>query len=124
MVVRIEEKVFRVYKLTNEYMLKNWAEVKGFDDGKSLCMSRDCYFFKNLSVGKEYENCIVFTEAGFPKYGDDGSWEYKCEDEIWVFRLSDGSFGRVGGSVDFPEIDWSPPWIFDVREPDEDDGDV
>ncbi|KAK9666282.1 hypothetical protein RND81_14G174000 [Saponaria officinalis] len=124
MVVREAEKVFRVYKLSNECMSKYWKEVKGFDGGVSLCMSKDCYFFKNLSVEKDYENCIVFLEAGFPIYGDDG-WEYKCEDEIWVFRLSDGSFGRVGGSVDFPEIDWSPPsWIFDGREPDEDDGDV
>ncbi|KAK9666286.1 hypothetical protein RND81_14G174300 [Saponaria officinalis] len=127
LVVRMEAKVFRVYKLTGKYKSKYWKEIKGFDSEKVLFMSRNCYFFRYTSVGNgydKYKNCIVFTEAGFPKYGDDG-WEYKSEDEIWVFRLSDGSFSRVGDSVDFPEIDWSPPsWIFDAWEPDEDDGGV
>ncbi|KAK9666263.1 hypothetical protein RND81_14G172400 [Saponaria officinalis] len=73
-------------------------------------------FFKNFFLGKEYTNCIVFSEAGFTKYGDDGGWEYTREDEIWAFRLTDGRYGKVGDSPDFPEIDWSPPsWVFDVE---------
>ncbi|KAK9666273.1 hypothetical protein RND81_14G173100 [Saponaria officinalis] len=114
LVVRMEAKVFRVYKLTEEYKSKYWKEIKGFDSEKVLFMSRDCYFFRYTSVGNRYyKNCIVFSEAGFPKYENNDSWDFKCEDVIWVLRLSDGSFGRVGESVDFPDIDWSPPsWIF------------
>ncbi|KAK9666271.1 hypothetical protein RND81_14G172900 [Saponaria officinalis] len=119
-VVRVEEKVFRVYTLNRQCRPYCWNEVKGFGDGVVLFVSRDSWFFRSSNnVGKKYENCIVFSEAGFPKYGDDGSWEYKsnkCEEEIWVFRMSDGYFGKVGESVDFPEIDWSPPsWVFDVE---------
>ncbi|KAK9666274.1 hypothetical protein RND81_14G173200 [Saponaria officinalis] len=137
-VVRVEEEVFRVYKLSKQCKPYGWNEVKGFDGGYVLFISRDCSFFMHNFVRKEYENCIVFSEAGFPKYGDDGSWEYKCEDEFRVFRLSDRRYGKVGESDDFPEIDWSPPsWIFDVEscskshprsqsegELDEDDGGV
>ncbi|KAK9666259.1 hypothetical protein RND81_14G172000 [Saponaria officinalis] len=116
MVVRMEEKLFRVYKLIREYRSQRWAEFKGSFGGNVLFVSKDCCFFMNYFLGKEYRNCIVFSEAGFPKYGDDGGWEYKCEDEIWAFRLSDGRYGKVGDSADFPEIDWSPPsWVFDVE---------
>ncbi|KAK9666280.1 hypothetical protein RND81_14G173800 [Saponaria officinalis] len=121
-VVRVEEKVFRVYKLIKGWP-DFWGGVKDFDGGV-LFVSKDCCFFMDEFGGREYENCIVFSESGFPKYGNDG-WEFNGEDEIGVFRLGDGSYGRVGESVDFPEIDWSPPsWIFDVRELDEDDGGV
>ncbi|KAK9666266.1 hypothetical protein RND81_14G172700 [Saponaria officinalis] len=112
-VVRVEEKVFRVYKFIRNYESEHWAVVKWFyGNGDVLFISKDCCFFVGGLLGEEYKNCIVFSEAGFPKYGDDGGWEYKCEDEIWAFRLTDGLYGKVGESDDFPEIDWSPPsWI-------------
>ncbi|KAL9232054.1 hypothetical protein vseg_007201 [Gypsophila vaccaria] len=120
-VVRAEEEVFRVYKFiwgSPDY----WDDVSGLDG--VLFVSKECCFFMDWFGGKEYEDCIVFSESGFPKYGSDGGWEYSGgEDELRVFSLSDGRYGRVGESVGFPEIDWSPPsWVFYVGEPDEDNG--
>ncbi|KAK9666257.1 hypothetical protein RND81_14G171900 [Saponaria officinalis] len=115
MVVRIEEKLFRVYILFREGRSAHWSEVKTNFHREALFVSKDCCYFMRY-VRKEYRNCIVFSEAGFPRYGDDGGWEYKCEDEIWAFRLTDGCYGKVGESDDFPEINWSPPsWVFDVE---------
>ncbi|KAK9666255.1 hypothetical protein RND81_14G171700 [Saponaria officinalis] len=135
-VVREVEKLFRVFKFIRRLKSSYWIEVKGFDDGRVLFVSKDCCFFMDGFGGREYENCIVFSESSFPEYRMSGCWEYNCGDGIRVFRFSDGNFGRVGGSVGFPKIDWSPPsWVFDVgscmsspsraqseREPDEDEG--
>ncbi|KAK9666265.1 hypothetical protein RND81_14G172600 [Saponaria officinalis] len=117
MVVRVEETLFRVYWFDRDCWPGYWDEVKESLGGDVLFISKDCCFFVyGYLIGKKYENCIVFSEAAFPKYGDDGGWEYKCEDEIWAFRMSDGKYGKVGESDDFPEISWSPPsWIFDVE---------
>ncbi|KAH9621667.1 hypothetical protein KSS87_013990 [Heliosperma pusillum] len=120
LVVRTEEKSFRVFMLD----VHHWVEVRGFEGNKVLFMARDYYFFLRASrkfPGREYKNCIVFSEAAFPQLGD---------------RV----FAREGEISGFPKIDWSPPsWILNVssvtadesgtwyateseREPDEDEG--
>ncbi|XP_074287579.1 uncharacterized protein LOC141612671 [Silene latifolia] len=127
LVVRTEEEVFKVYKRKKRVMCRNeiaWEVVKGFEGDKVLFMSRDHYFFRNAFKkfpGREYKNCIVFSEAAFPWYGLD-CWEFtqsddfsRCEDDIVIFRLNDGTFARDGENPCFPKIDWSPPaWIFDA----------
>ncbi|KAK9666253.1 hypothetical protein RND81_14G171600 [Saponaria officinalis] len=128
LVVRLEEKFFRVYKLIRKEKSANWGEIRVFDGGKVLFMARDCYFFTRAKVefpGREYKNSIVFSEAAFPQYGNN-CWEFtqsvrqlgfvrKCEDDIAVFRLSDGVFAREGENSGFPKISWSPPsWVFQV----------
>ncbi|XP_074285332.1 uncharacterized protein LOC141610919 [Silene latifolia] len=118
LVVRTEEKSFRVFMLEGSC----WDEVRGFEGNKVLFMARDYYFFRRASrkfLGREYKNCIVFSEAAFPQYGKDG-WEFteidnvrRCEDDIAIFRLGDRVFAREGENSGFPKIDWSPPaWIF------------
>ncbi|XP_074285265.1 uncharacterized protein LOC141610874 [Silene latifolia] len=130
MVVRDEEKSFRVYLLKKRGKTPRkgfvWVRVDEFKGEKVLFMGRDCYFFRKASrkfPGREYRNCIVFSEAAFPQYGID-CWEFtQCgdrqlsEDDIGVFRFGDRVFAREGEGVNsvFPKIDWSPPaWIFDV----------
>ncbi|XP_074285279.1 uncharacterized protein LOC141610882 [Silene latifolia] len=100
-----------------------WEEVTRFGGDKVLFMARDYCFFRRVSrkfPGREYRNCIVFSEAAFPQYGND-CWEFTqsgdrqlSEDDIAVFCLDDDRFAREGEGEDlgFPKIDWSPPdWI-------------
>ncbi|XP_074285283.1 uncharacterized protein LOC141610884 [Silene latifolia] len=116
LVVRMEEKVFRVFTLKSGVKGYYWDEVCGFKGNKVLFMARDYYFFRRASrkfPGREYKNCIVFSEAAFPQYGND-CWDFsKYDDEIAVFWLDDKCFGREGENSGFPKINWSPPaWIF------------
>ncbi|KAH9615443.1 hypothetical protein KSS87_021358 [Heliosperma pusillum] len=122
LVVRMEEKVFRVFIFKEEVKGFSWDEVSGFKGKRVLFMARDYYFFCQASrkfPGREYKNCIVFSEAAFPQYGKDG-WEFTksgdrqlSEDDIAVFRLDDQVFAREGENSGFPKINWSPPaWIF------------
>ncbi|XP_074285264.1 uncharacterized protein LOC141610872 isoform X2 [Silene latifolia] len=128
LVVRTAEKSFRVYMLKKQGMSPGsgfyWDRVDEFKGNKALFMARDYYFFIKASrmfPGKEYKNCIVFSEAAFPKYGN-GCWEFTksgdrqfSEDDIAVFRLDDQTFAREGENSVFPKIDWSPPdWILNV----------
>ncbi|XP_074285275.1 uncharacterized protein LOC141610879 isoform X2 [Silene latifolia] len=141
LVVRMEEKLFKVFRLKSEKRggttCFNWVRVWEFGGNKVLFMARDCYFFRRASrkfPGREYRNCIVFSEAAFPQYGKDG-WEFiesgnvrRCEDDIAVFCLGDERFAREGEEEGegeksgFPKIDWSPPdWILNVSSFTEDE---
>ncbi|XP_074285259.1 uncharacterized protein LOC141610868 [Silene latifolia] len=128
LVVRMEEERFRVYKLRMEGKRGFWEEVRRFGGDKVLFMARDYCFFRRASrkfPGREYRNCIVFSEAAFPQYGNN-CWEFtQCgdrqlsEDDIAVFCLDDQRFAREGEGEGeksgFPKIDWSPPdWILNV----------
>ncbi|XP_074285270.1 uncharacterized protein LOC141610877 [Silene latifolia] len=131
LVVRTEEKLFQVFRLKSRVKTPGtpcfyWDRVKRFKGNKVLFMARDHYFFRRASrkfPGREYRNCIVFSEAAFPQYGDDG-WEFtesdtvrRCEDDIAVFRLGDERFAREEEweNSGFPKIDWSPPdWMMNV----------
>ncbi|XP_074285257.1 uncharacterized protein LOC141610866 isoform X2 [Silene latifolia] len=128
MVVRAEEEMFKlVMRKRRVIQPKNivWEVVKGFEGDKVLFLSKDHYFFRNALEefpGREYKNCIVFSEAAFPQYGLD-CWEFtqsdddlsRCEVDIAIFRLNDGTFARDGENPCFPKIDWSPPaWIFNA----------
>ncbi|KAH9615455.1 hypothetical protein KSS87_021370 [Heliosperma pusillum] len=135
LVVRFEEKLFRVFLLEKRGKTPGrrfvWNRFDKFKGNKVLFMGRDHYFFRRASKkfpGREYKNCIVFSEAAFPKYGK-GRWEFTqsdrqlSEDDIAVYRFGDGVFARERENSVFPKIDWSPPaWTFDVSEPDEDGG--
>ncbi|KAH9615448.1 hypothetical protein KSS87_021363 [Heliosperma pusillum] len=128
LVVRTVEKSFRVFRFRRRGQNSKKAyldEVRRIED-KVLFMGRDHYFFRRVTdefPGREYRNCIVFSEAAFPRYGKD-CWEFtesssrfgavrRCEDDIAVFRLSDKVFAREGERSGFPKINWSPPaWIF------------
>ncbi|XP_074285260.1 uncharacterized protein LOC141610869 [Silene latifolia] len=125
LVVRLEEERFRVYMLKSKGKEFFWEEVRRFGGDKVLFMARDYYFFRRASrkfPGREYRNCIVFSEAAFPQYGKDG-WEFtesdnvrRWEDDIAVFCLDNERFAREGEeegeNSGFPKIDWSPPdWI-------------
>ncbi|XP_074285269.1 uncharacterized protein LOC141610876 [Silene latifolia] len=130
-VVRTEEKLFQVFRLKSWVNGRGktcyyWDRVKRFKGNKVLFMGRDHYFFLKASrkfPGREHRNCIVFSEAAFPQYGNDG-WEFtesdnvrRCEDDIAVFRLGDERFAREEEweNSGFPKIDWSPPdWISNV----------
>ncbi|XP_074285277.1 uncharacterized protein LOC141610880 [Silene latifolia] len=129
LVVRMEEKVLRVFVLQKRERELYWKEVWGFKGEKVLFMARDYYFFQRASrkfPGREYRNCIVFHEAAFPQYGND-CWDFsqfterrdqfgvsrRYDDDIAVFRLNDKCFAREGENSGFPKINWSPPaWIF------------
>ncbi|XP_074285273.1 uncharacterized protein LOC141610878 isoform X3 [Silene latifolia] len=139
LVVRAVAESFRVYMLKqkgkNRWEGYYWELVSGFEDKKVLFMGKDYYFFRRVSSlfpGKEFRNCIVFSEAAFPRYGK-GCWEFTesddrqlSEDDIAVFWFDDEVFAREGENSVFPMIDWSPPdWILNVsleREPDEEEG--
>ncbi|KAH9615456.1 hypothetical protein KSS87_021371 [Heliosperma pusillum] len=125
LVVRYGEKLFEVYLL--RYREKGgyyWDEVMGLGGNKVLFMGKDYCFFRKVSkefLGKEYGDCIVFSEAAFPQYGDD-CWQFTqidgrqfSEEDIGVFRVSDRVFAREGEDSCFPKIDWShPAWVFNV----------
>ncbi|XP_074287629.1 uncharacterized protein LOC141612770 [Silene latifolia] len=126
LVVRMAEKLFDVFRLKSRGKGFYWDRVDQFKGNKVLFMARDCYFFLRASrkfPGREYRNCIVFSEAAFPQYGND-CWEFTESDnvrrnevDIAVFRLDDERFVREGEGENsgFPKIDWSPPdWIFNV----------
>ncbi|XP_074285262.1 uncharacterized protein LOC141610871 isoform X2 [Silene latifolia] len=145
-VVRTAEKSFEVFMLdwgkSRPAKVVYWKKVTGFDDNKVLFMARDYYFFQRALKkfpGRKYKNCIVFSEAAFPQYGND-CWEFTesarqlGEDNIAIFRLDDATFAREGKNPRFPKIDWSPPpWVFlaaksqcnsssqSERDPDEDE---
>ncbi|XP_074285281.1 uncharacterized protein LOC141610883 isoform X2 [Silene latifolia] len=125
LVVRMAENSFRVFRFRRIGKKASWNEVGGFEGNKVLFMGRDHYFFRRAEKfpGVEYKNCIVFSEAAFPRYGKD-CWEFtetgkrfgvvrRCEDDVAVFRVSDRVFAREGENSGFPKINWSPPaWIF------------
>ncbi|KAH9615453.1 hypothetical protein KSS87_021368 [Heliosperma pusillum] len=128
-VVRTAEKSFQVFMLEWGQNSREkgvyWNEVTRFDSNKVLFVARDYYFFRQASgefPGREYKNCIVFSEAAFPQYGKD-CWEFTvstrklCEDDIAVFRLDDATFAREDENTCFSKIDWSPPaWVFLAAE--------
>ncbi|XP_074285254.1 uncharacterized protein LOC141610865 isoform X2 [Silene latifolia] len=120
----MDEKFFEVFRLMRRGMGFIWKVVRGFEGNKVLFMARDYCFFRKASrkfPGREYKNCIVFSEAAFPQYGND-CWEFSksddrqfSEEDIAVFRLGDQVFAREGENSCFPKIDWSPPgWVFNV----------
>ncbi|XP_074287580.1 uncharacterized protein LOC141612672 [Silene latifolia] len=134
LVVRMEEKRFEIFSMKSRGKTSfYWDRVKGFGGDRVLFMARDCYFFLRASrkfPGREYKNCIVFSEAAFPQYGMDG-WEFteidnvrRCEDDIAVFCLDDERFVQEGEGKKsgFPKIDWSPPdWILNASSLNADD---
>ncbi|KAH9615457.1 hypothetical protein KSS87_021372 [Heliosperma pusillum] len=118
LVVRKEEESFRVYIMKkrgkNQWEGFYWELVTGFEHKKVLFMGKDYFFFRRVSSlfpGKEYKNCIVFSEAAFPQYGKE-CWEFTETDDRQLSEddIDDEVFAREGEGVNsvFPKIDWEP----------------
>uniref|UniRef100_A0A803L893 Uncharacterized protein n=1 Tax=Chenopodium quinoa TaxID=63459 RepID=A0A803L893_CHEQI len=99
-----------------------WVEVKTFGD-RVMFVTRDYCFFTPASefYTCNLNNCIVFSNDAFPKYGRTG-WELpdptKSGADISVFRLggcSEYNFKPISKFTGFPLLLWScPPWAWNV----------